>query len=237
MKVEQDVRMARWRIGWRGAGAGVLGLAVLSAVVFGPWGVLSFLAGWLQSSLLLVVFAAAAAVAWVALLIVACIWLVRHWRARRKQPAAYWSIVAVGVVLAFALQIMGTSPIPMHYFSRGVWRRVEIRTDMNAVQRWVESLSPSDCRDDRYPGRTSTRRHLRKEEQPQVLSRQNGTVHLELDAAGRPRVRLSWYEGKGGTWGLVIGSRDAKTPPSDPNAYGEWHRELRPGIYFWYVEG
>lgn len=227
--------MPRRRIDWRGAGAGLLGLAVLSGVVFGPWGVLSFVAGWLKSSLLLVVFAASAAIGWMALLVVACVRLVRHGRTRRKLPAACWSILAVGVVLAFALQIMGTSPIPMHYFSRGVMSRLAIRTDMNAVQNWVETLNPSDCQGDLPPDGTG--RYRTKEGQPQVLREQDGRIRLELDAKGRPRVRLSWNEGRIGIWGLVIGHRDTRTPPSDPNTYGEWRAELRSGIYFWYIEG
>jgi len=34
-----------------------------------------------------------------------------------------------------------------------------------------------------------------------------------------------------------IGRKAMKTPPSEPGMYGEQCTELRPGVYFWYVEG
>jgi hypothetical protein len=235
MKVEQDIRGARWWINGRRVGAGLLGAIVLSAVVCGPWGLLAYAAGLLKSFLLLLLLLLLGLAGWLTLLLVACIRCVRSLRARCKITAAFWSVIAFGVVLVFALQIMRMEAVPTRYFAEGFLRRMEIRTNMDAVQSWVASLSPGDCRDDR-PGRAKAGRHLGEEEQPQVLNRQNGRVNLELDAQGRPRVRLSWYEGKGGTWGLVIGSKDMKTPPSDLNMYGESRTELRPGIYFWYVE-
>lgn len=74
------------------------------------------------------------------------------------------------------------------------------------------------------------------EDLPEVLKRQSGYVHAEPDTNGRPSVRLVWNQSKAGVFGLVIGDKDMKTPPSEPGMYGEKRTELRPGIYFWYEE-
>lgn len=61
-------------------------------------------------------------------------------------------------------------------------------------------------------------------------------VRLELDAKGRPCVRLSWDQSKAGTFGLVIGDPKMETPAFGPGMYDEQRMELRPGVYFWYTE-
>jgi hypothetical protein len=228
------VAWTRW-IGWRRAGIGVLGLAVLSGIVLGPWGALGFVAGLLQSGVLMISFILLGLIGWAILLWLACVHAVRNWRTRRKASALCWSSMACGVVLAFAVGMVGQTPAPIHYFGHGVFQRLTMRTDVNAVQSWVESLHPADCLTGPHSGNKG--RHLSEEEQPEVLKAAKGRVDLELDGEGQPCVRLSWYEGKGGTWGLVIGHRNMRTPAPDPRMYGESRMELRPGVYFWYVEG
>ena len=235
MDAGQTTGVRARRISWRSAGPWLLGVVVLSGIVLGPWGLLAYVAGFLESATLMMLFMLAGLVSWAALLCLACAQSVRSLRARHQTAAVFWSSVGFGVVLAIALYMMGKTPVAIAWFAHGVLRRLEIRTDIDAVQAWVESLNPSDCRGDPHSGGRG--RHLREGEQPQVLKQQNGMVDLELDAGGKPRVRLSWDESKAGMWGLVIGHRDTKTPPSDPNMYGEKRSELRPGIYFWYEEG
>lgn len=223
------------RIGWRRVGTWLLGLIVLSAIVIGPWGLLCYIAGLLNSSLLSLLSIPAGFFAWVVLFAMACGHCLRDLWARRKRAASYWLCIALGIPLAFGLHLMGPTRAPIDYFARGFVTYLEIRTDIDAVQTWVESLDPCDCRSDAYSGDRG--RRLSTEEQPQVLTCQNGEVQLELDPHGRPRVRLRWDQSRAGMWGLVIGHREMETPPSDPNTYGEWRAELRPGVYFWHIEG
>lgn len=222
-------------IKWRPVLASLLGLAILSSVVLGPAWLSSYMAGLLNSGMISILLAVSALVAWVGLLVIACLQFVRSLRSSRKMAAGLWLSAAAGIVLAFALFFTGTTPSSEVFFARGVIMHLEMQTDVNAIQAWVESLDPSDCLDDQRPN--SRQRYLARADQPPVLKRQTDAVRLKLDADGAPSVRLAWGGGKGGTWGLVIGRRDMGTPPSEPGMYGERRTELRPGVYFWYVEG
>jgi len=206
------------RISRRQVGAWLLGLMILTGVVFGPLGLPMYV---------FVVFAAVAA--WAVLWLAGGIHLVRA----RRRVVDIWSSMVLVVPLVFVSFIMRMTPYPLT-FEEGLIGRLEMRTDIEAVQTWVESLDPNDCRGDPHMDRIG--RNLTAEQLLQVLPHQDGMVRLELDAEGRPCVRLTWLEGKAGTWGLVIGRRTMKTPPSEPGMYGERRTELRPGVYFWYVE-
>ena len=225
--------MLTGHIGWRRVAPWLLVLLVLSAIGLGPLGLLSCIAGFLKSYLLYLLLLWPILVGWLVLLLMACRRFVQALRARRRT-SALWSGMALGIVLAFALGVMGRTPCPV-YFGHGLISRLELRTDIGAAQAWVESLDPKDCIPAPHSG--SRGKYLRVEEQPQVLQGQDGMVHLELDAEGRPCVRLTWDESKAGMWGLVSATRTCKRRPSEPGMYGEKRTQLRPGVYFWYVEG
>lgn len=220
------------RIGRRQIGVWLLGLMILTGIVFGPLGLPVYVAGFLKSYLLFMFVAFAGLAAWAVLWLAGCTHLVRALRVRRKV-VDIWSSMVLVVPLVFVSFIMRMTPCPLT-FEEGLIGRLEMRTDIEAVQTWVESLDPNDCRGDPHMDRRG--RNLTGEQLPQVLQHQDGMVRLELDAEGRPCVRLTWLEGKAGTWGLVIGRKGMKTPPSEPGMYGERRTELRPGVYFWYVE-
>ncbi len=222
------------QIKWRLVAPWLLGLAVVSGIVFGPFGLLFYAAGLLKLSLLMFLSLPCGFGAWVTMFVVACVFFVRRLQARRMAAALLWLIVPPGIVLTFALGQTGNTPVPIG-FAEGLVRRLEIRTDIEAVQAWVQSVDPDLCASNPRSGRYGP--YLDRQDKPQILRHQNGKVRLELDAEGRPNVRLAWDQRKGGTWGLVIGHEEMKTPPSDPNRYGEVRREVRPGVYFWFVEG
>jgi len=209
-------------------------LLVLSGVAFPPWVLVSYAAGFLKSQGLLLLFLVGGFALSGALLLTASLQFVRLVLTRRKMEALFWAVIALAIVLAFVLQVVTSRSSPDECFGHGLIRRLNTRSDVDAIQIWVESPDF-----EKYGGDPRVRRRerpLRKEEQPEVLKHQDGMVGVELDASGRPYVRLRWDEGKGGAWGLVIGRRDMKTPPSEPGMYGERRTELRPGIYFWYRE-
>jgi hypothetical protein len=217
---------------WRQAGPWFLGLAVLSAIVFGPLGLPMYVAGFLKSYLLFLFVVFTGLGAWTVMWLAGGIHLVRALRARRRVMDI-WSSMVLVVPLVFVSFTIRVTPYPI-VFEDGLISRLEMRTDIEAVQTWVESLDLNDCQGD--PHRDRRGRNLAGEQLPHVLQYQDGMVRLELDAEGQPCVRLTWLEGKAGTWGLVIGRRAMKTPPSEPGMYGERRNELRPGVYFWYVE-
>lgn len=234
MGIEHNNHIVLIHIGWYRVCVWLLGLAAFFAIALGPWGLFAYVGGFLNSGLLWLFLFWAGLAGWAGLLLLGCSLSVRNLRARRKGKAILCFSVALGIGLAFGLLLTGKASSSYHWFGCGVVRRLEMRTSIAAIQTWVESLEPRN-----YPGNLPSghqSRSLSKEQQPQVLKCQDGMVRLELDADGHPRVRLSWYGGKGGTWGLTIGHREMNTPPSDPNIYGEKHTELRPGVYFWYVD-
>lgn len=210
-------------------------LAILSAVIFGPYGVVSWIAGLTGLIFLRVLFVWWAFIGWIALFAAACRGVVRGLRDRRKTSAGLWLGAALGIVLAYALFMMDKTPSSDAMFARGLVTHLEVLTDVDAIQTWIGSVDPNDCLP--VPHVNSRGRRLSREEQPEVLRRQWGHVQLELDAQGRPSVRLEWFQSKAGTFGLVIGDRAMTTPASEPGMYGEKRTAIRPGIYFWYEEG
>lgn len=236
MEAERENRFGlAYRIDGRRFAMWLLGLAVLSAVILGPYGIVSWVAGLIGVILLRVLFSLCLFVGWAALFMAGCRQFVRGLANGWTRTAGLWSTMAIGIVLAHGLFAMGTTPSSDEMFGRGLVMQLKMRTDFDAIQPWVASLNPSYCQGDRYVNPKG--RYLDGEERPEALKRQDGLVQLELDAEGRPSVRLSWYQGKVGTFGLVIGDKTMKTPPSDSGAYGERRAELRPGVYFWYEEG
>jgi hypothetical protein len=226
-----------WRGTWRCAAPWFLGLAVLSAIVLGPYWLISWVAGFLVTVFLWLAFLWCCLIGWATLFVVACVRFSRNLGRRRKRWAALWLSMALGIVLAHSLFWIGTTPKPLAFFGRGLLARFDIRTDIDAVRAWVASLDPNDCMTTGYSSEPEPWRYLSREEQPQLLKHQGDNVSLELDAEGRPSVRLEWGRTRAGTFGLVIGHRGMKTPASEPGMYGEKRTGLRPGIYFWYEEG
>jgi len=171
---------------------------------------------------------------WIVLLLWACIQLTRNLRTGNRIRVGLWLSATVGIVLAFVLFGTGRTTPSQSFFAHGVVAHLEIYADVDAIQAWVESLSPGDSPSDPQVAHQS--RRLRPEDRPSILRWLGGEVDLEPDAEGQPSVRLTWREGKAGTWGLVIGRKVMGTPSSEPGMYAEKRTELRPGVYFWYVE-
>lgn len=223
------------RSGWYHVGICLLGLVVLSAIAFGPYWFICWLAGFMKSGLLSVLFEVSALASWVMLLFVACRRIGVDMRRGQRLRAGVWFGLALGIVLAHILSFMGTTPSADAFFGHGLIARLQFRIDFDAVQDWIALVDPNDCLP--APHDAARGKYLSKEECPSILKQQNGFVWLELDAKDRPIVRLEWFQGKAGTWGLVIGCRDMTTPQSEPGTYGEKRTELCPGIYFWQIEG
>ncbi len=143
MDAEHSTGVQARRTSWCRAGPWLLGVVVLSGIVLGPCGLLAYVAGLLRSAHLMLVLALFGAVGWAALLWIACVRFMRSLRARHRDAGVFWSGVAVGVVLAFTLYLMGKTPVGIAWFAYGVLGRLELRTDIDAVQAWVESLNPT----------------------------------------------------------------------------------------------
>ena len=56
---------------------------------------------------------------------------------------------------------------------------------------------------------------------------------LSADENGNARIRLRWGSAMMEHWGVVIGMKDMKIPPSDFSLYGEYRLPVEPGVYVW----
>ena len=62
----------------------------------------------------------------------------------------------------------------------------------------------------------------------------NARASLSPDENGNARIRLSWGSGVMGKWGVEIGMKDMKTPPSDFRHHGAYILPVEPGVYVWW---
>ncbi len=208
---------------------------LLSGLILGPFGVGAYLGGLLNRSPFGTALVALAG--WSYLLVHG----VRKLLASRgaigsgtSKVVVFWAVVVGCIVASFILHSVGVYPAWMPRFARGFERRLQTRTDIDAIRAWLHALDPNDYADER-PG--SFVEVLDRADQPQDIARLRARVWLELDEAGRPKVRLAWDASKLGSWGLVIGDERMETPASDHSMYGERCLQLRPGVYFWEREG
>jgi len=217
---------------WLLAPAAVLMLAILFlGIILGPLGLSAYVGGLLNFTPLGTALATLAG--WLCLLVYGIKRLViarRGMGATATRAILFWASVVGSIVASFVLLSVGVHPIAMHLYARGFETHVEIRTDIDVIQAWVQTLDPND-----YVGEPIEHipRALNQVDQPMAIARLHTRVRLELDEAGRPRVRLIWDASKFGLWGLVVGDENMETPASDPGMYGQYTRELRKGIYFW----
>ena len=225
---------SRGSAGFPCTGGLLLGLAVLSTLVLGPLGLISYAAGLVNSVFILVPLLVLGLIFWLSLLVGGCIYFAEALLTHRRKLAIAWFGLITGILLSIAFQLLGVTPSPMVAFAHGVVESVELRTDISGIQAWVSSVDMNSFGAE--PVDTYNPRRIAREDQPEVLRRQNGSVILELDADGRLRVRLDWGGGLIGHWGLVIGHETMETPPSEQTMFGEMRIEIRPGVYFWQRE-
>jgi hypothetical protein len=217
-------------------------LAVLAVLwlVWGPAGPVLYLAG-LSNSLWACIFALLAvlllvilAVVSVPVLPVLLVYTLITWR--RHSPRTRLSLllgtVAIGgLVVPFVIGFAGLTPRPSNMFMCGVARYVKTRADIEGIQSWLSTFDPSEFRSE-Y---TVVEKDFANKDQPAALaglkvnratvrSDDEGhlTVRLQLNGSG-----LMWH------WGLVVGSRNMPTPPSDFSDFGEQRFPLAPGAYIW----
>lgn len=109
----------------------------------------------------------------------------------------------------------------------GLRDRVKNRADIGATRMWLQSLDAKDYGDgyDR----------ISRDDLPESLrGLKDAGPMLAKDENGNAKVRLIWGSGMMGHWGVEIGMKDMKIPPSDFSQYGEVRLALEPGVYVWW---
>ena len=241
-------------------------LAVILGSVFvgGPPGIIFYLGGLFNSMLVqLAVFLLAipfipffvcpvlSGLCLVALLA----FIVYRWR--KLGRGWRWSCVllvalCVASVASPALRF-GPTPVMMRVW--GFYRYAQIKTDVPAIQAWLDTLDPNDCRDQSLEEKIAPTAWLKDPLKfipwPSCLAGfRSEDVHSRLlrDSEGRPMIRLSWGSGMMGTWGFVVGNRDMEIPKTEEPRWkeygygakkdrvqepGEYRKPLAPGAYVW----
>ncbi len=219
----------------------ILGMTALSALVaswfvWGPFGIIFYVDGLFNSTWafvfapLLFLLIPAAAV----LLPVRAVWTAWHWRSL-THIERWYGIVSVAVLFAFVLSsglgFTGMQPSVSDMFARGFARHVQSKTDIVAIQDWLNALDPNICRNE---GGYMQDRRLGASEQPACVAHLKPKwATIWPEDGGRLMLRLGWGGGLIGHWGVAVGHRDMPIPPSDTSNFGESRFPLAPGAYVW----
>jgi len=144
------------------------------------------------------------------------------------------SIFSITLLTLFVLDVLSIfTPILPHIgvpgykpFTYGFREQMRSKADIEDIRDWLKTLSKEDCIGDmgRLP-------YSRLSESVKVLNSKYAV--FSTDENGNPRVRLIWGGGFG-HWGVEIGMKDMKIPPSDFSEWGEYRLPLEPGVYVWH---
>jgi hypothetical protein len=220
----------------------MVGLTLLSAFVaswfvWGPFGLIFYVAGLFNSvwvfvlgPFLLLLIPAAALFGFVQMMRTALHW--QELACREKWCRVTVAAVLSAFVLSFGLGFAGLVPVPFDAFARGFGRCVERRADVAAIQNWLSTLDPNICRNE---GGYAQDHRLATSEQPPCLASLGAEwATLEADDKGHLKVRLLWGGGMIGHWGIVVGRPDMPIAPPDASDGGESQMPLAPGAYIWF---
>lgn len=111
-------------------------------------------------------------------------------------------------------------------FAYGFRERIRSKADFEAIRNWVGSLN------EKY-FKINHSTLIPSDEWPKSLRVLNPRRIIPIiDENGNRKIKLSWGAFIG-HWGVDIGMRNMKTPPSDFRYYGVYILPLEPGVYVW----
>ncbi len=112
-------------------------------------------------------------------------------------------------------------------FTYGFRDRIRSKVDVEAIRDWLGTLSEEYFRTGHFT-------YIPSDEWSKSLRRLNPRRVIPFtDENGNRKIKISWGAFIG-FWGVDIGMRNMKTPPSDFRLYGEYRLPLEPGIYVWH---
>lgn len=143
-------------------------------------------------------------------------------------PFVFIGLLAVFIFLAFTnKEFLGPR---FKFFMYGIRDRVKSQVDIEATRMWLQSLGDED-----YNEKDLNYERLSKARWPESLKGlKHAVAYLSKDENSNIKVRMEWGSGMLGHWGVEIGMKDMKIPPSDLRQYGEYRLPLEPGVYVWH---
>jgi len=227
----------------------VLTMAVVVAVmvswfVWGPFGLLFYMGGLLnsvQALVLSIVLSSMVSVIVICALVLTAHTVLRWSRldAWRKECRIFAAIVLLAWPISYGLESAGivVTPVPFDLFVRGLTRYIDRRADIGAIQNWLGTLDPNDCEDRRVEVGAAPKGSIPDSPAsvpaPPSLARLGWRYNkmLTRDDKGRPMIRIT-LGGGGliGCWGLEVGLPDMPMPVSDSRLL---YYPFAPGAYIW----
>lgn len=202
-------------------------------LVWGPFGIVCYVGGlfnWMPVFLFVFLAMPPGLLLAVAVFPVLVTRAVRTWGRRTREGRRrilVWLVLTGGFVCPYVLGLCGLTVSPFDTYVRGFRRYAARRVNVAAIQGWLATWDPNDRIGE--DGIMDTR--LAESERPSCIAELAPThVIMESDGSGRPTVRFFWGSGVLGSWGVVVGPEDMRTPPSDS---GEERFSLWPGAYVW----
>ncbi len=241
---------------WRIARMVLFAALLVSWLVWGPLGIVAYIGGLFNSlgafivMLILGVLIPVAAACLLVLGVFTALWW-RRLTNREKRLRLILIAISAGFVTSFVLGLIGAAPSPFDMYVKGFARYAKSQADVEAIQNWLATLDPNEYL--KKSGGDSTGIPVPPPEQPSAIARLHPSdgpygVRVLPDDAGRLMVRLSWGGGLIGHWGIVVGHRETKVPPTQKpgskrrqvnsrtkglDEYGEYRKPLAPGAYVW----
>lgn len=240
----------------------IVGVILLTAILASMfiWGVILYVAGrfnsvvaygislLIQSCLLIPLI--------VVCLLVLVVRLVSRWRRLSHGQRRLHVLIVVACAAFTVLEVTtGMVPSPLMMYVRGFTGYAVNATDVQAIQNWLGTLDPNECRGqyvylESATGVNPNLSHIdasRSVLWPPSLARFHPVqIGLLLDDTGRPMIRLQWGSSFVGSWGIVVGIRDMRTPETQESAWSkyqkpggemqrvwEYRRPIAPGAYVW----
>ena len=112
-------------------------------------------------------------------------------------------------------------------FTYGFRDRIKSKADVAAIRNWMGTLN-----EEYFRINYTTR--IPPDEWPKSLKvLKPRRVNPFMDENGNRKIKISWGAFIG-YWGVDIGMRNMKTPPSDLRHYGKHILPLEPGAYVWH---
>jgi hypothetical protein len=151
------------------------------------------------------------------------------------------SVLAVLVFVASFVLACLCGGAPSNIWARGVARYVQAHADIEGIQAWLSTLGPDDLDPEGLRHKVTNlvlQRDFANSEQPPALARLK-VNRARVCADDEGHLTLRFQLGGGGFmmhWGLVVGPKHLRTPPSNLSDLGEDHFQLAPGAYIWLRE-